>query len=231
MFWRLRNSDLYQHRLLGTIKRSRDPAIVRRYLAAHPHRKLQIGAGLNLRDGWLNTNWYPVDLASQAIFLDATEPFPLPSDTFGHVFSEHMIEHVPYLGGMAMLRECHRVLRPGGRLRLSTPDIAFLADLLKPDLSDIQRDYVRWAGATFLQRVPVTPLTVVNNYVRDWGHVFIWDRATMEAALHEVGFVDVTPHGVGESGDPDMRGIDHPQRMPEGFLALESMIYEAVKAR
>lgn len=212
-------------------RKGRDAAQVEAYLAANPVRRLQIGAGKNLREGWLNTNWYPLEPGGDGtIFLDATERFPLPDASFDYIFSEHMIEHVPYAGGQAMLAECFRVLRPGGTLRIATPDMAFLVDLLKPRLSKLQRDYIAWAGEHFLPAgVPATPLTVVNNFVRDWGHVFIYDKAALTASLEQAGFADVTEWAVGESDDPELTGIDHPQRMPEGFLALESMIFQAVK--
>jgi len=218
-------------RAMRQSRKGRDASQVEDYLAAHPVRRLQIGAGKNLRDGWLNTNWYPLEPGGDGtIFLDATERFPLPDASFDYIFSEHMIEHVPYPGGQAMLAECFRVLKSGGTLRIATPDMAFLIDLLKPELSQLQRDYVAWAAEHFLNDgTPATPLAVVNNFVRDWGHVFIYDKATLTECLERTGFTGVKDWAVGESDDAELTGIDHPQRMPEGFLALESMIFQAVK--
>lgn len=46
---------------------------------------------------------------------------PFADGSFDAVVSFQMIEHVSAEGGAAMIRECHRVLRPGGRLVLTTP--------------------------------------------------------------------------------------------------------------
>lgn len=105
-------SAFYQAKLTRRRATRTDMRIVRRYLAEQPGPKLHIGAGPHVRDGWLNTNWRV--LAPGSIHLDATRRFPFADGTFDLVHSEHMIEHVPYTGGKAMLAECFRVLR-GGR--------------------------------------------------------------------------------------------------------------------
>lgn len=209
----------------------RDLRASNRYLSEPGVRGLHIGAGGNIREGWLNTNWYPIrPWGARAIFMDATAQFPLPDNAFDYIFTEHMIEHVPYAGGLSMLRESFRVLKPGGKLRISTPDMAFLMDLLAPSLTPLQEAYVGWASENFLRNgEPPTALSVVNNFVRDWGHAYIYDRATIESALAQVGFVDITPFQVNESDDTELRGIDHPDRFPGDYLQLESMIYQATK--
>lgn len=223
---------LYHHRLVrGTLRRAfaaRDRKIARAYLERHDIRKLQIGAGHNLHAGWLNTNWFPIRFIQRDyIFLDAGQPMPFPAATFDYVFTEHMIEHVPYLTGQAMLRECFRILKPGGKLRISTPDFAFLIDLMKPGLSPLQQSYIDGARSSLPDGVPTTPATVANNFVRDWGHQFIYDKATLTGCLAAAGFVNITPFEVNQSDDPQLAGIDHADRMPEGFLALESMVFQA----
>lgn len=52
--------------------------------------------------------------------VDADAPWPLPDESFDAVWAGETIEHVADTGGW--LSEAHRVLRPQGRLLLSTPD-------------------------------------------------------------------------------------------------------------
>lgn len=204
-----------------------DAARVRAYLATHAIARLQIGAGFNARDGWLNTNWFPV--GETAMFLDATKPFALPDASFDYVFSEHVIEHLPEEGGANLIRESYRILKPGGKLRISTPDINFLVRLLGPNLSDVEKRYIEWVDLPTHGSSGPSPIAVVNKFVREWGHMFIYDPVSLTDSLRAAGFVGIAPHALMESDDPELAGMENVGRMPEGFLELETMTFEATK--
>lgn len=53
--------------------------------------------------------------------VDAGQYLPFPDASFDAVFSNDSINHVP--GRLEMLREWHRVLRPGGRLLFTDPTV------------------------------------------------------------------------------------------------------------
>jgi hypothetical protein len=75
----------------------------------------------------------------------------------------------------------------------------------------------------------VNPIFTINNYVRDWGHKFIYDKPTLAASLQAVGFVDVVDFKIRESHDPVLQNLEADFRMKPGHLQLESMTLEAVK--
>src|SRR5206468_6458028 len=52
---------------------------------------------------------------------------PFPDDTFEVVYHSHVLEHFPREGAREFLRECLRVLKPGGILRVVVPDLEVLA--------------------------------------------------------------------------------------------------------
>lgn len=204
----------------------RDRQVVRQYLAANATPKLHIGCGGNHLVGWLNTELCP---RGDEIFLDATKPFPFADHTFTAVYSEHMIEHIPYANAVDMVRECFRVLRPGGALRLVTPDLAFLRALL-----DGSSDPRREAYFEFYQRHnrltgPFNATHLVNHFVRAWGHQFIYDAETLTRLLGDAGFQDVATRELTRSTVPEFNNIAKLDRMPDGFLEMESLTVEARK--
>lgn len=70
---------------------------------------------------WLNLDYTPLGPAVQQ--ADLLGPLPVASGSMDVVYSSHFIEHVPRDRVRALLRECHRVLKPGGLLRLVVPDL------------------------------------------------------------------------------------------------------------
>ena len=204
-------------------------AEVERYLAGTRSPKLHIGAGWNQLPGWLNTDLEPTSRG--LVFLDATQPFPLPSESFTHVFSEHMIEHVSFDGGLAMLRECRRVLLPGGRIRIATPDLTRLIAMFGSHKADLQERYLDFAKEQYFPEIPVrNECVLLNVFVRAWGHQFVYDPPTLQKSLELAGFTDIAWCSVGHSDDPELCGRErHGDRIGEQWNELETMVVEARK--
>ena len=198
------------------------------YLANARPAMLHIGCGANVLPGWLNTE-FEERPPEGGIYLDATKPFPLPAESFDLVFSEHMIEHVPVPAALAMLRECHRVLKPGGRMRISTPRLDFLAELLLYP-TDEHRRYADFHYEVLSEEDSVhSPAGIVNDYHRLWGHQFVYDEPTFRQMLGDAGLVSIERLPMNESSIPELRNIENEARMPEGLLALTTMCFEAQK--
>jgi predicted SAM-dependent methyltransferase len=207
-----------------------DEKLVAAYLAGHSPRKLQIGSGFNVLDTWLNSDYDPA--SEKVLFLDATARFPLPSESFDYVFSEHMIEHITYQSGSMMLAECHRILKPGGKIRISTPNLKFLVDLYNQEKTELQIAYIKWSIENFIGwATSETDAFVINNYVRDWGHQFIYDEKTLRTLLEKSGFVNSERYEPGKSSTSALAGLENLERMPAGFLKLETLTIEASKPK
>ena len=154
--------------------------------------------------------------------------WPFDDGSFDRVFTEHAIEHVGYDEGRFALDEAYRVLKPGGRIRVSTPSLEFLFDLvLRP--TRLSEAYVAWACGIFSPGQPVRGETVVNNFVRAWGHRYIYSREILGDALKLVGFRYLYWPKIAESEDIEFVGLENATRMPEGFLQLETMTVEGEK--
>ena len=183
----------------NTLRTARRGKQIQRYLSTHEVSRLQLGAGEHPHEGWLNTDLHGYGSDNELVYLDVRKRFPFPDAAFDVVFSEHMLEHLTYAEGQGCLRECFRVLKRGGRIRIATPSLERLAALYAPDPTDVQRRYVRWAVGTLQPETNAElPGVVLNNFFRSWGHRFIYDPQTLRHALNEVGFVDVEERPVGE---------------------------------
>jgi predicted SAM-dependent methyltransferase len=181
----------------NAMRRMQRPKQIEHYLRQHETRKLQLGAGEHPHAGWLNTDLHGYGRGQELVYLDVRKRFPLPDASFDFVYSEHMLEHLTYAEGQRCLRECLRVLRPGGIVRIATPSLERLAGLY--DGGGLQERYVRWAVETLEPETDAPlPGVVVNNFFHSWGHRFIYDPETLRHALTEAGFVDVEESPVGE---------------------------------
>ena len=214
------------HRLRRNILRS-DERLRTDYLQRTTTPKLHIGSGWRLLDGWLNTD---LELIPDVMQMDATQRFPFADGTFQYVYTEHMIEHVPYPQGTLMLRECHRVMRKGGVIRVITPDLAAIIGLYRSGLSAIQKEYLSWFCQAFVPaEYPHNAASAINAMFRQWGHQFIYDEATLAEAMRAAGFRSVTRWLLGESDHSDLQNLGNQQRYPDGLLNFESLALEGCK--
>jgi predicted SAM-dependent methyltransferase len=214
------------HRLRRNILRS-DERLRDDYLYRTTKPKLHIGGGWHRLDGWLNTD---LELIPDVMRMDATQRLPFMSGTFQYVYTEHMIEHVPYQKGLCMLRECHRVMRTGGVIRVITPNLAAIIGLHSSELCADQQKYLFWFCQTLVpQECPPNAASAINIMFRLWGHQFIYDEETLADAMRAAGFSSVTRCHIADSDHPDLQNLGNEQRYPEGLLNFESLTLEGCK--
>lgn len=196
---------------------------------------MQIGCGNNAFDGWLNTDLtYKKD---EIAYLDAGKRFPLPDEIFEYIYSEHIFEHLTFTQGLNMLKECFRVLKPGGHLRLATPDLDFLMGLYYEPEKEIYKKYVKWSTNRFIPEISSNldekdylSSFVVNNFFRDWGHQIVYNYESLELILKKAGFSNIAKQEVGKSKFKEFDKLEkHGEIIPDEFNTLETLVVEAGK--
>ncbi|MBX9693391.1 MAG: methyltransferase domain-containing protein [Cyanobacteria bacterium] len=185
--------------------------------------------------GWLNTDKYFHAIRDRdLVFMDVTEPFPLPDCSVDYIFSEHVVEHITYDQCDKLIRECFRVLKPDGRIRISTPDLQSLFALYTDRKTETLKKYIETAIQSSGYKCPSErECFAFNNLFYNHGHRFIFDEPTLTDLLQAAGFSQITRHMPGQSDDPNLRGID--KRAQPTFewydvSMLETMSLEALRA-
>lgn len=80
--------------------------------------KLNLGSGRFPLRGFLNVDLDVAARPDQVLDLNRL-PYPFPANTFSLIEARHVLEHLHDV--FAVMREIHRILKPGGRVRISVP--------------------------------------------------------------------------------------------------------------
>ena len=188
----------------------------KRRLATLPSTDLyvNIGCGPNPLSGWINLDMARGDRID--IVWDLRNGLPFPSKSCAAIFGEHVIEHISKEGALKLLQECHRVLQPGGVIRLSTPDGARYLHSYSGDSEFLHHPSFN---------VPMeTPMDRINQVMREFGqHLWIYDAESLMLLLRKAGFASAVEQKFLESLQSRLQNIDSEER------AFESLYVEAVK--
>lgn len=204
-------------RLIGALIRNR-PFFIDRSLFQQ-RRYLEIGCGPETHPGYLHLDyeWRPhIDIC-----WDVTRGLPLPSNSMQGVFSEHCLEHIPFSGTDRALAECFRILKPGGRIRISVPDGRLYMRKYLEAVDGRTADGLPYASDDPYHGL-YCPIMSVNRIFRAHGHEFIHDFDSLKLLLEKNGFIAVECTGFRVGGDPHLL-IDRQER------EVESVYVEARK--
>jgi predicted SAM-dependent methyltransferase len=154
---------------------------------AGSRRRIEIGGGPFPRPGYLH-----VDVDADARHLEAQAvawALPFPSDWADEVLAIHALEHVHPRLLQRTLREWHRVLRPGGVVRVHVPNSPAL---MKAYLA-AEDDARRWMMSGALLGMYCGPdLRGPEDLPTESDHQILFDRALLHTALEDAGFVALT---------------------------------------
>lgn len=174
--------------------------------------KVNVGAGTVVLPGWINTDV----LWRSDMYLDLTKPWPVPTESIDRIYGDNVIEHFSLQTARDVLRHCYRALRPGGAIRLATPDLertarAYLED---PALTSAHLDRHRRHG--YPAEHPADMLRVTYAY---HGHHrgYIFDGPRCLTSLPQPAsatFTATTPDTAMIPSSRDLRRARNPPRRP-----------------
>ncbi|MDA9291253.1 methyltransferase domain-containing protein [bacterium] len=205
---------------------------LRRIINTDESVNAHFGAGPFRLKGWLNFDIIP----RAEFYFDAKEKLPFSNEKVDRIFSEHFIEHLTPKEAGFWLSECHRVLKKGGRIRISTPGLTQLISQYSGDEKDNkklrnrhEKRFPSELKEAFSNVQTVNRAILFNDKLRLWGgHKFIFDEQALEELLEIYGFEKVSTHAYGESKDQVFMGLErHAEQEP--LIMAETIQIEAEK--
>ena len=140
---------------------------------------LACGGKLCRETGWTNADHNPS--ARDVRHVDLLAPLPFPDKTFNVVYHSQFIEHLPTELALAFMKECHRILKPQGVLRVVTPDLRNQA-----------LEYLRTLNA-----VLASPTDEKARLRYDWIRLEMLDQLTRHTPGGDmVGFLNSSGHRI-----------------------------------
>lgn len=136
-------------------------------------------------------------------YLNLFKPLPYAESTFRHVFSSHVFEHLPRAKLALLLRELHRVLRPGGTMRVSVPDLTIMV-----------KNYSEQDGDAFVNAIFEIDHANAKNR-----HHWMYNECSMRVILSAAGFTNITRCRYRQGKCPDLELLDN---RPEHSLFMEA---------
>lgn len=88
--------------------------------------KLEVGSGMNPQPGYTHLDVDPNFPDIEIVCDLAKEKIPLQDATVSDLLANHLIEHVHWRVVDSLVKEWFRVLIPGGKIFLRTPDLEFI---------------------------------------------------------------------------------------------------------
>jgi predicted SAM-dependent methyltransferase len=150
---------------------------------------VNLGCGKDYRPRFLNVD---INIAYRRdLWLDLRLPLPFRDGSIDGIFCSHVLEHFALDQTFALVRECYRVLRPEGVLRVGVPDVEpAVQAYLRGELG-----YLRGEGRSRGRRFS-------DHVLDNSNHRLIFDYSFLEELLSDAGFRAVHRCRFGEGSGP-----------------------------
>lgn len=174
--------------------------------------QLHIGSGPYVLDGWINLDVFPAQLSTNVLW-----GLPFVDGQCRHVFLSHLLEHLFYpTDALALLQDIHRILEPGGVVRIVVPDIAQCIQAYQDHDDGFFRQRVEHWGAGDGQATRLEHFLSYAGAGPDpaWlfeAHKFGYDFETLQRALQRAGFRTIVRSQFMASAHPALQVDEHSQ--------------------
>lgn len=148
-------------------------------------RRLNVGCGAYPLAGWTNLDRNPalgIDICADALeYLRECQ-----NNQYDEIYAGHLIEHLVRDDAVALIRECFRVLAPGGKLGLMVPDMReVFRRYLAGSVDAVQYPIGTWWPVADLDAVCAL---FIYSTVQESPHQWAWDMQGLARQMALAGF-------------------------------------------
>lgn len=161
--------------------------------------KLNLGCAKTMfHFGWTNVDC--LDLGGWAgpqgysyVKTDLRNPLPFKTDETALIYSAHCLEHLSYAEGRNLLKECRRVIRADGCMRIIVPDAKRLTTMyavgnVDQDFNDLPSELAKFDELN--PEVAACPTAAGKLWsLLGTGHAAAYDCETLSGLLEEAGWI------------------------------------------
>lgn len=179
--------------------------------------KVNLGCGGHFNDEWINVDFNSKN--PKVIISDLSKTLPFDNSSIDVLYHSHLLEHFDKNTGINFIKECMRILKPGGLIRIVVPDLENIVQSYLLNLHEIKKGNLEakkrydWTIVELLdQMVRMTPGGEMLKY---------WNQSPMPAE----DFV------VSRLGDEVLKVIRNVQKSKTPTSLKEPTIQEQVEFR
>lgn len=152
--------------------------------------KLHIGCGEVYLKDWVNID---IEGKTADLLHDIRKGLPYKDNSVEFIYNEHLIEHLSKDEARKVLHEFYRVLKPGGVVRIATPDLDHL--IYKYIFNWRDQEWIEKFGYQHLR----TKAEMINTVFYSWGHKWIYNYEELKNLLEETQFKEISRQKLNKS--------------------------------
>lgn len=224
-------------------------------------KKINLGCGPKGHDDWINVDWgilaimhrfrpfekvllklnlfpegFNVNWPKNLKLHNCKKGLPYQNDSIDYIYSSHFLEHLKKFQAEKIIVECQRVLKPGGVLRISVPDLELLAtkyvqkdaayfDNIEEIITSKNGNSATLLGDVLVSNFypqhfknkPTFSARVMNIFARP--HLWMFDYESLQELLSKHGFRNIEKKTFQDGRVPN---IDFLDGFPEMSLFVEA---------
>lgn len=132
-------------------------------------------------------DWHKRGLFKTVVYGDVRKRLKFSRDSVDYIYSSHLLEHLFRDEAIFFLKECFRVLKTEGKIRICLPDW----NSLKMKTSFEKSGFAK------------------NQKEMKRSHKWAWTKAELEQVLGEIGFKDIKEYDFQKGDFPDIALLEH----------------------